>query len=78
MYIPKPFEIVDKAEAFNFIENNAFGQLTSNVNGRLFATHMPFLLSDDKTQLSAHVALQNPQHEALDGQEVLLVFSRAA
>ena len=72
MYIPKHFEVTDQDEIFAFIEENAFGQLTSLVEGRLFATHLPFLVSDDKSKIIGHVARQNPQHLELDGQEALL------
>ena len=50
MYIPRHFEIIDKDEIFAFIESNAFGQLVSSVEGRLFSTHMPFLLSGDRSK----------------------------
>lgn len=74
MYIPKYFEVTDKEEIFAFVESNAFGQLISNVGGKLFSTHMPFLLSDDKTKIIGHLALQNPQHSDLNGQEVLITL----
>ena len=51
MYIPKHFEVTDNNEVFAFIEANGFGQLVSNSGGRLFATHIPFALSEDKTKL---------------------------
>ncbi len=74
MYIPKHFEITDETEIFAFIEENAFGQLISQVDSRLFSTHVPFLLSDDKTKLIGHLARQNPQHSGLEGQEVLVTL----
>ena len=74
MYIPEHFAVTDTSEVFAFIEANAFGQLVSNVDGRLFATHMPFLLSEDKSRLLGHVARQNPQHLALEGQECLVIL----
>jgi transcriptional regulator len=74
VYIPKYFEISDKEEIFAFVDANAFGQLISNVDGKLFSTHMPFLLSDDKTKIIGHLALQNPQHSELDGQEALVTL----
>jgi len=74
MFIPKHFNITDQVEALDFIQKNAFGQLISNTNGRLFSTHMPLLLSDDKTTLYGHIALQNPQHLELDGQQTLTTF----
>jgi len=75
MYIPKDFEVTDEVEIFSFIKNNAFGQIISNVNGRLFSTHIPFLLSDDKTKLTGHMANQNPQHTELEGQETLITLA---
>ncbi len=72
MYIPKHFEVTDRAEVFAFIEANAFGQLISSVSGRPFSTHMPFLLNRVQTLCLGHLAKQNPQHRELDGQQVLI------
>lgn len=74
MYIPKHFEVTDSEEIFSFIEANAFGQLISSVEGRLFSTHIPFLVSEDRCRLIGHVAKQNPQWESIDGQEVLVTL----
>lgn len=74
MYIPKNFEITETSEIFSFIERHAFGQIISNLNGKLFSTHIPFLLSDDKKHLLGHLAKQNPQIQNLDGQEVLITL----
>ena len=77
MYIPKPFEITDDSEKFVFIQANAFGQLISQLNGKLFSTYMPFLLSEDKTKIYGHLAIANPQHTQLAGQEVLITLEGA-
>lgn len=77
MYIPKKFKVNDKKEIFSFVENNAFGQIISNSEGRLFSTHIPFLLSEDKTKIFGHLAKQNPQLSDLDGQEVLITLQGA-
>lgn len=74
MYIPKHFEVTDTQEIYAFIEHNAFGQLISNCNGQLSSTHIPFLLSDDKTKLIAHLAKSNPQSSTLHGQQVLITL----
>jgi len=74
VYVPKHFEVTDQDEIFSFIEANAFGQLISHVDGRLFSTHIPFLLSKDKRKIIGHLARQNPQHSELDGQEVLVTL----
>ncbi len=75
MYIPKHFKVTDEEEIFAFIEENAFGQLISNVQGRHFSTPLPFLVSADRTTLYVHLAKQNPQLAEIEGQEVLITFS---
>lgn len=77
MYIPKDFEVSDKHEIINFMEANSFGQLISNVSGRLFSTHMPFMLTPDKLSLLGHLAIKNPQHNDINGQEVLITLEGA-
>ncbi len=37
----------------------------------------PFLLNKEKTHLLGHIAKQNPQHEQIVGQEVLVTFQGA-
>ena len=74
MYIPKHFHITDRDEIFSFIEHNAFGQIISTVQGRLFSTHIPFLVSDDKQKLCAHFARQYPQSKNINGQEVMITL----
>ena len=74
MYIPEHFEVTDRREIFSFIKANAFGQLISNVEGRLFSTHIPFLTSTNQQRLLGHVAKPNPQWESIEGQEVLVTF----
>lgn len=77
MYLPKHFEVTDKEELLAFIEANAFAQLISNVDGRPFSTHLPFMLSDDKSKLIGHLAKPNPQHRTIESQEVLVTFQGA-
>jgi len=74
MYIPKYFEVTDREEIFAFIEGNAFGQLISSIEGRHFSTHLPFLVSKDRTKVIAHLARQNTQLKEIEGQEVLVTF----
>jgi transcriptional regulator len=75
MYIPAHFKVEDEREVFSFIARHSFGQIVSQVDGRLFATHMPFCLSKDKTRLIGHLARSNPQHAGLQGQEALVTFA---
>ncbi|MFA7555579.1 MAG: FMN-binding negative transcriptional regulator [Spongiibacteraceae bacterium] len=77
MYIPECFEVTDKNKIYAFIELNAFGQLISNSDGRLFSTHIPFFLSEDKTRLLGHLARQNPQAKDIEGQEILVTLQGA-
>ena len=59
MYVPKHFEITDKGEINSFIEANAFGQLISTLDGRIFSTHLPVLLNDEGNRLLGHLARAN-------------------
>jgi transcriptional regulator len=74
MYIPKYFEITDDNEQYAFIAANGFGQLISSSGGRPYSTHLPFLLSADKTKLLAHLAIQNPQVANIADQQVLVTL----
>jgi transcriptional regulator len=53
---------------------HSFGQLTSHVDGQIFASHLPLLLSDDGKKLLGHLARANPQWSQLEDQQVLVVF----
>ena len=77
MYLPKHFCVEDEAEIYTFVEANNFGQLISQVDGRLFSSHLPFLLNREKTKLFGHLARPNPQHQQIEGQEVLITFQGA-
>ncbi len=74
MYIPQSFALEDQSVIDAFIHQNAFGQLISNHQGQLFCTHLPFLYDADKRVLIGHVAKANPQHQDLEGQEVLVTM----
>lgn len=74
MYIPNHFKITDEDEIFAFLEANAFGQLISIQEGRLTASHLPFLISRKRRQLLCHLARPNSQWRAIEGQQVLVTF----
>ncbi len=74
MYIPKHFEVTEREEILGFIKVNAFGQLISMVNGRLFSSHIPFFLDNDRNLLICHVAKSNPQWKDIEVREVLVTF----
>jgi len=74
MHIPKHFAVTDKNAIYAFIKQNAFGQLISNCKGRIFSSHIPLLLTEDKSRLVGHLGINNPQVEGIQGQEVLVTF----
>ena len=77
MYIPRHFEVTDTDEIFAFVDANAFGQIISTVDGRYYASHLPFLVTPDRSALICHLAKQNPQHLELEGQEALVTLQGA-
>jgi transcriptional regulator len=78
MYIPAAFVEANLNRLHDFIEQNSFGLLISQVEGRSFASHLPFLL--DRTAgphgaLVGHLARANPQWREAAGQTALAIFS---
>lgn len=78
MYIPATFAEADLTKLHDFIEQNSFGILVSQVDGLHFGTHLPFLL--DRTAgphgtLVGHMARANPQWREAAGQIALAIFS---
>lgn len=74
MYIPDHFNVPDINTAIAFIRANAFGQLVSQVDGQLFASHIPFLISGDGDRMFCHIARKNPQWQGIETQDVLVTF----
>src|ERR1700676_3519472 len=71
MYIPAAFAETGLTQLHDFIEQNSFGLLVSQVDGLPFATHLPFLLersAGPHGTLVGHVARANPQWRAAGGQ----------
>lgn len=78
MYIPSAFEVHDPPTLHDFIEANSFGLLISQVEGRPFASHVPFLLdrtAGEKGTLVGHFARVNPQWKEMTTGNTLAVFS---
>jgi transcriptional regulator len=78
MYVPAAFAESDLTKLHDFIEQNSFGLLVTQVDGLPFATPLPFLF--DRTAgpfgcLVGHVARANPQGRQAKGQTALAVFS---
>jgi transcriptional regulator len=74
IYIPSYFELKNGQEIHEVIMAHGFATLTSLHKGSLTATHLPLLLSEDKTELIGHFAKGNRQWVDIEGQEVLVVF----
>ena len=78
MYVPPHFAETDRTKLHDFIEQNGFGLLVSQVDGLPFATHLPFLLdraAGPHGTLVGHMARANPQWRESAGQVALAVFS---
>jgi transcriptional regulator len=78
MYIPASFAQTDSKPLFELIESHSFGVLVSAVEGGMSATHLPLLLRREPAphgRLVGHMARANPQWRAIDGREVLCIFS---
>ena len=78
MYVPTAFVESDLRVLHDFIERNSFGLLISQVEGKPFASHLPFLLdrkAGEKGMLVGHFARVNPQWQEMDSTNTLAVFS---
>jgi transcriptional regulator len=78
MYIPAAFAETDLKRLHDFIEQNSFGLLVSQVDGQPFASHLPFLLdrsAGPHGTLVCHLARANPQWREAAGQTALAIFS---
>ncbi|MEM7028465.1 MAG: FMN-binding negative transcriptional regulator [Chloroflexota bacterium] len=77
MYIPKINVETDLATLWAFMQQYSFALLCSQVDGRPFATHIPFLLDAERGSqgyLTGHLAKANPHWQKCE-QEALVVFS---
>jgi transcriptional regulator len=74
MFLPPHFKIDDADQVIAFLQANNFGQLISVEEGRPVSTHMPFLISEDRTQLLGHFARANSQWQSVENQPVLITF----
>lgn len=79
MYIPEKYKNENLSEVRNFIKDNSFGILISQVHGKPWATHIPLELdTDDQGNdiLVSHIAKANPQwKEFSEASEVLCIFN---
>ncbi|HMA35579.1 MAG TPA: FMN-binding negative transcriptional regulator [Chloroflexia bacterium] len=78
MYIPRSYREDDPAALQALMQEYNFATLVSQVEGQLFASHLPFLLDGARGAhgtLRGHMARANPQwHSFAAGAEVLVIF----
>lgn len=78
MYIPRFFKVDDIVKVNAFIQQNSFGILINQVDGKPWATHIPFVLEKNASNediLFAHIAKANKQWQTFqEDQEVLVIF----
>lgn len=78
MYIHPLNKWEDEPEIVDFIRKNAFATLISQVDGKHWATHLPFVLGKNKSGepvLSGHLAKANQQWKSIsENEDVLVIF----
>lgn len=79
MYIPEQYKNENLSEVRNFLTQNSFGILVSQVDGKPWATHIPLELDSDEEGneiLVSHIAKANPQWKQFsETKEVLCIFN---
>jgi transcriptional regulator len=76
MYTPKHFEQTDPGVLWDFVDEHSFGTLLTVVDGRPFASHLPFSSDRAASVLHCHVARANPQWQQLAASSsVLAIFA---
>ncbi|MCL4154304.1 UNVERIFIED_CONTAM: hypothetical protein GTU68_047188 [Idotea baltica] len=76
MYIPDINRHTDRADIVDFIRAYPFANFISVIDGRPFATPLPFMLDivDDQVVLLGHFAKENPHSAHLLNQDHLVIF----
>ncbi len=79
MYIPDIYKNENQEEIKKFLQENSFGILINQTNGKLWATHIPLELetnSEGKAILEGHISKENKQWEGFaQNDSILAVFS---
>jgi transcriptional regulator len=74
MYTPTYSKNQNPEDFREFIKQNGFGILVSQVEGKLWATHLPLMLTHNN-KLLGHISRGNKQWRELpDGEEVMAIF----
>lgn len=75
MYVHSYSHVNESQEIVDFINQNGFAILVSTVQGKLWASHIPLILSKDGTELRGHVSRGNKAWRNFsDYTEVLCIF----
>lgn len=76
MYIPPYYRSDDREKIFAHLHSNPFGIITSSFNGRVEATHLPFVIEqiDKDLKFLSHFSKANPQWKQMENSEVLVIF----
>lgn len=77
VYTPRFNAVTDPSTIVAMIRHVGFGHLTSVVDGSVVSTPIPFLVDDQLTIVTAHLAKANSHRKQLDGAEVLLIVPGA-
>lgn len=79
MYTPTIYKNENQDEIKQFLQENSFGILINQTEGKLCATHIPLELAIDKNRkevLQGHIAKENPQWKGFEENDtVLAIFS---
>jgi transcriptional regulator len=79
MYTPEIYKNENQEEIKKFLQENSFGVLINQTNGKLCATHIPLELETNEEGneiLYGHISKENPQWNGfIDNEQVLAVFS---
>jgi transcriptional regulator len=75
MYVHSYSRVNESKEVFDFINHNGFAIMVSTVEGKLWASHIPLVLSADGKTLIGHVSRGNKASKNFtEHAEVLCVF----
>jgi transcriptional regulator len=79
MYIPNHYKNEDHEAITRFLQNNSFGILVNQADGKLWATHIPLELVTNacgKEVLQGHLSKENPQWKSFENDnKILAIFS---
>ena len=77
MYTPSFNSFSDRQEIITFMQRYSFATIVTDINGVPEATHLPFLIKQEKDKLIllSHFAKANPQWKAIEGNTSLVIFT---